>query len=202
MSALAQRSASEGVCPHCSARLAADQEWCLECGTAVRVRVRPAPDWRAPVAIVAGIVALVAAGLIVALIALSNTADRSVSTVTATAAAAPTPTPVAPAPAQKPAPASTPATTLASWPAGVTGYTVVLGVVPSKTAASTSATKLAASGIPAGILYSSDYSSMRPGDWIVFSGTYGTRARADAAATHIQAKGQPGAYAFSVVPAG
>lgn len=208
MSALAERSASEGVCPHCSARIAADQQWCLECGTAVRVRIRPAPDWRAPVAIVAGVVALVAAGLIVALIALSNTADRSVSTVTATApapaAAAPAPTTPAPttAPAEKPATAITPTTTLASWPAGVTGYTVVLGVDPSKASATTSATKIAASGIPAGILNSSDYSSMRPGDWIVFSGTYSTRAQADAAATHVQAKGQPGAYAFSVVPAG
>jgi hypothetical protein len=210
MNALAERSASEGVCPHCSARIAADQEWCLECGTAVRVRIRPAPDWRAPVAIVAGVVALVAAGLIVALIALSNTADRSVSTVTATApaAAAPTPTTAATttttttatttAPAAKPATA----TTLASWPAGVTGYTVVLGVIPSKAEASASATKIAASGIPAGVLNSSDYSSMRPGDWIVFSGTYSTRAQADAAATHIQARGQQGAYAFSVVPAG
>jgi hypothetical protein len=83
----------------------------------------------------------------------------------------------------------------------VTGYTVVLGVIPGQKAANASAIKLAAAGIPAGVLDSSDYSSMRPGDWIVFSGTYTTKAQADAAAKSLQAKGQPDAYSFSVVPA-
>jgi hypothetical protein len=36
----------------------------------------------------------------------------------------------------------------------------------------------------------------------VFSGTYSSRAQADAAATGLQTKGQTGAYAFPVVPAG
>jgi hypothetical protein len=201
VSAVAERPATETVCPLCGARLAPDQEWCLECGAGVRVRIRSAPDWRAPLAIVAAVVALVAGGFVVALIALSNTANRSIS-AGAPAAAAPAPATAAPAKApttQKPA--TTP-TTLAKWPTGVTGYTVILGVITSKAAATGSATRIAAAGIPAGILYSSDYSSMHPGHWIVFSGTYTTLAQADAAATRITAKGQPGAYAFSVVPAG
>ena len=91
---------------------------------------------------------------------------------------------------------------IGSWPTGVTGFTVVLGVMPAKEAAKASATTIAATGIPVGLLHSNDYSSMRPGDWIVFSGTYTTRTQADAAATRLQAKGQPAAYAFAVVPAG
>ena len=215
MSALAERSATETVCPHCGARLAPDQDWCLECGAAVKMRIRAAPDWRVPLAIVAGVVMLVAAGLVFALVALTNSANRSVATG---AAAAPAPAaasavPARPAAAARKRQATTPAAStttaatappaaaIGSWPPGVKGFTVVLGVIPAKAAATASATKIAATGIPVGLLYSSDYSSMRPGDWIVFSGTYSTRRRADAAAAQLQAKGQPGAYAFSVVPA-
>jgi cell division septation protein DedD len=207
VSALAERSASETVCPDCGAGLATDQDWCLECGAPVKVRIRAAPDWRVPVAIVAGVIAVAAAGLVFALVALSNTADRSVVIVPAatsapaaakTAPAASAQTTTAAPPTKTTAP---PTTTIASWPAGVTGYTVVLGVVPAQAAATASASKLAAGGIPAGVLDSSDYSSMRPGDWIVFSGTYTTRSQAAAAAAGLKAKGQTGAYPFSVVPA-
>ncbi|HWF72123.1 MAG TPA: SPOR domain-containing protein [Solirubrobacteraceae bacterium] len=220
MTPLAERLATgETACPQCSARLAPDQEWCLECGAGVKVRVRPAPDWRVPAAIVAGVVVLVAVGFVIVLIALSNTADRSADPATTPATTTPatttpattttpgtttpgTTTPGTTTPTTK-APATTPTSTpLATWPAGVSGYTVVLGVIPSKSAATASAKKIAATGIPAGVLYSSDYSSMRPGDWIVFSGTYTTRAQADTAAATAKTKGQPGAYAFSVVPAG
>jgi hypothetical protein len=82
----------------------------------------------------------------------------------------------------------------------VTGYTVVLGVIPSKAAATAKATKVAAAGIPVGLLYSSDYSSMTPGDWIVFSGTYATSTEASTAAAQLQAKGEAGAYSYSVIP--
>jgi hypothetical protein len=213
VSAVADRLATEPACPHCGARLAPDQEWCLECGAAINVPIRPAPDWRAPLAIVAVVVALVAVGFVLVLVALSNTTDRSIAggpgaspgAITqpaTTQPAAHTQKSAATTRATTTATTAAPSTTLASWPAGVTGYTVVLGVIPSKAAATTSATKIAAAGIPAGVLFSTDYTSMRPGDWIVFSGTYTTRAQADAAATQLKTKGQPGAYAFSVVPAG
>src|SRR6202021_2285180 len=81
-----------------------------------------------------------------------------------------------------------PTTTIATWPAGVTGYTVVLGGIPGKPAATAGAAKLAAAGISVGVLDSSDYSSMTPGDWIVFSGTYTTQAQAAAAAAHLKTK--------------
>jgi hypothetical protein len=207
VSAVAERSPTETtICPNCGARLAGDQDWCLECGAAVKVRIRPAPGWRAPVAIVGGVVVVSALILVLALSALSSSANSSVPAVLATppvhharhhaAAAAKTQ-----AAAKTPA-ATRPAATIASWPAGVTGYTVVLAVIPTKPAATASATKIASAGIPVGVLSSSDYSSMRPGDWIVFSGTYSSRAQADAAATGLQTKGQTGAYGFPVVPAG
>lgn len=209
MSALADRRASETVCPHCGGRLAPEQDWCLECGAAVRIRIRPAPDWRIPLAIVAGVVALVAVGFVVVLVALSNSANQSVPTVAASAPttrAATSPATTTPTASAKTTSTPTSTTTptgsaIGSWPAGVTGFTVVLDVVPAKATATASATKVAAAGIPVGVLFSSDYSSMHPGDWIVFSGTYTTRAQAAAAASQIQAKGQTGAYAFSVVPA-
>jgi hypothetical protein len=206
VSAVAERSPTETtICPNCGARLARDQDWCLECGAAVKVRIRPAPGWGVPVAIVGGVVVISALILVLALSALSSSADNSVPAVLATPpvhrarhhAAAATKTQAAKTPAT-----TKPAATIASWPAGVTGYTVVLGVVPTKPAATTSATKIASAGIPVGVLSSSDYSSMRPGDWVVFSGTYSSRAQADAAATGLQTKGQTGAYAFPVVPAG
>jgi anti-sigma-K factor RskA len=205
VSALAERSAAAAVCPNCGARLAADQDWCLECGTPVEIQIRSAPDWRVPVAIVTGVIAVAVAGLVFALVALSNAANRSVTTTPAVASAPPaTTTPAATTKTTASSPTATtapPTTTIATWPAGVTGYTVVLGVIPAKSAATASATKLAAAGIPVGVLDSSDYSSMTPGDWIVFSGTYTTQAQAAAAADELKTKGQKGAYAFSVVPA-
>lgn len=201
MSAVAERSAAETTtCPHCGGRLAADQDWCLDCGAPVNVRIRSAPDWRVPLAIVGGTVLVAAAILVFVLIAASNSANSSVPAVLATPpvhhARHPPPKPTQTQPTTPPAP------TLASWPAGVTGYTVILGVIPAKPAATTSANKTAATGIPVGLLYSSDYSSMHPGHWIVFSGTYTSRAQADAAATRLQAKGQASAYSWPVVPAG
>ncbi|HWC84948.1 MAG TPA: SPOR domain-containing protein [Solirubrobacteraceae bacterium] len=210
MSALAERPPTgTAICPECGAHLAAEQNWCLECGAPVKVRIRSAPDWRVPVAIVGVVVAAAAAILVFALSALTSSANRSVPAVLATApahharhhAAARAAHPP-PATAASPTTAVPPAPTIGSWPAGVTGYTVVLGVIPSKPVATASATKIAATGIPVGLLYSSDYSSMHPGHWIVFSGTYSSAAQADADAARLQAKGQTGAYGFPVVPAG
>jgi len=209
VSALRDRPATETVCPNCDAHLAPDQDWCLECGSAVKIRIRTAPDWRVPLAIVGTVVTLAAAAFVFLLVSLSNSANRSAAAAVAAPTVKTTPagtapsTPAATGPSTKTATSTTAAATagIGSWPSGVTGYTVVLGVIPGKAAATTSATKIASAGIPVGVLDSSDYSSMTPGDWIVFSGTYTTRAEAATAASQLQAKGQTGAYPFSVVPA-
>ena len=50
---------SQDRCPACGAEMAADQEWCLECGAAV-TQIYPPPDWRIGLAIVLGVIAVVA----------------------------------------------------------------------------------------------------------------------------------------------
>lgn len=178
--------------------MAAGQDWCLECGTAVNIHVRSAPNWRIPVAIVVGVVALVVVVLVLTLNAASDSANQSVPAVLATA-----PPAVHHHATAKPAAGPPAATgpTVGSWPAGVSGFTVVLAVIHDKAGATSEAKKIALTGVPVGLLFSSDYSSMRPGDWIVFSGTYTSRGGAETAATALKGRGQPGAYAFSVVPA-
>jgi hypothetical protein len=46
-------------CPACGAELAAEQEWCLECGAAV-TQIHAPPDWKIGLAIVLGVIAVVA----------------------------------------------------------------------------------------------------------------------------------------------
>ena len=76
LSAAATERADTGArCQVCGAALAEDQEWCLECGAA-RTLLRPPPDWRIPVAIVAVVVALVLIGLLIALVSLSIQANH------------------------------------------------------------------------------------------------------------------------------
>jgi hypothetical protein len=53
-------------CRRCGAALAADQEWCLECGTD-NVLIRRPPDWRIAFAVVLVVVALAVFGFLIAL---------------------------------------------------------------------------------------------------------------------------------------
>lgn len=178
----------------------------MQCGAPVRAPILPAPGWKVPVAIVVGVVAVSVIVLVLVVNSLSSSATSGIpAALSQTSAGSSTSAALATHHRAHTSPATTTptttTTTLASWPKGVMGYTVVLDVTPSKSSATASARKAAATGIPAGLLFSSDYSSMTPGDWIVFSGTYTSRAEASAAATRLHAKGQPGAYEFSVVPA-
>ena len=72
------------VCGGCGAPLQADQEWCVECGTA-RTIIHRAPDWRIPIAIIATVILLVVAGLAVALFALSSETNRATAARTSPA---------------------------------------------------------------------------------------------------------------------
>ena len=199
--------ATERACPRCGASLAADQEWCLSCGTAVGTRIAPTPRWRVPIALVGTLVALIAAALILALVELSGDpqpiANAPSTTPTATPAgdggsAAPvvgeTPTPAATAvPSATPTPTTTPdpgvtqppdeaPTTgeLAEWPADKTGWTAVLASTKSRSEAEAKAR--AAAGSEVGVLRSDDFSSLRKGYWVVFSGQYDSRSAAETAA--------------------
>jgi hypothetical protein len=92
---------------------------------------------------------------------------------------------------------------LTPWPAGRSGYTVVLESVPSggggAAAAQRKARQALAGGLAnVGVLDSGQYSSLHPGYAVVFSGIYATLAQAQTAAAAAQAKGFPSAYARQI----
>jgi hypothetical protein len=87
---------------------------------------------------------------------------------------------------------------LAVWPAGQGGYTDVLLSLPAaggRPAALARARQAKKDGLKqVGVLASSDYSSLHPGYFVVFSGIYKTQAEATAALGAAHAKGFPSAY--------
>ena len=127
-----------------------------------------------------------------------TTAPQSVAD-TATLPTAPEPTvPATTAPAIPPSPPNgrTP------WPQDRNGWTLVLISYPKdggRESALATATRAAKARLPeVGILDSSRWSSLHPGYYVVFSGIYGSRARADAALRTARASGFAGAYARPV----
>jgi hypothetical protein len=89
------------LCPRCGGALGDAQSWCLECGLAARTRVHPPPSWRLPIAITAVLLALLAAGIAVALVTLLDTPESAPppATVTVPASSTATTVPTTPAPA-------------------------------------------------------------------------------------------------------
>ena len=105
-------------------------------------------------------------------------------------------TPTAPPPATTTAPRPG---TLTPWPAGQSGYTVVLESIPTsangRALALDRARSASRAGLPqVGVLDSSLYSSLHPGYSVVFSGIYDSRAQADRALVAANAKGFSAAY--------
>jgi hypothetical protein len=212
-----------GTCPRCGSPLRPEQDWCLNCGAAVTTEVAGAPGWRTPIAIVGAVLLLAAIGLVFAFVRLSDNANQaaSVPQPTAVAPAAPAPaaptaappvptpappaataTPAPPAATATPAPGATPAPAtgaVPTWPAGKTAYTVIYWSAATRPEAEAKAKAFQAGGATVGILHSNDFSSLRAGYWVVFSGQYDTQQAAQAAATAAQAKA-PGAYAKQVRP--
>jgi hypothetical protein len=213
------------ACPRCGSPLAADQEWCLNCGNAVGTRIAPTPRWRVPVAIVGAVLALLVAALVLSLVELSGDpqpvakAPTSQATATPTVppeeggAAAATPTPAAgtptpgaatPTPTPTPANGQTAAPTTTPTPVPATGGTAQWPsgktawtvVVASSTSRAAAQKKAKAAGADAGVLHSDDFSSLRKGYWVVFAGQYPDQKAAQAAA---DSRGGD-AYARRVVP--
>jgi hypothetical protein len=88
------------------------------------------------------------------------------------------------------------------WPAGKTGWTIVLVSYPKtagKPAAQTTADKAARAGLAeVGVLDSSGYPSLQPGYFVVFSGIYDTQAQANAAVTGAHQAGFGAAYSRQI----
>src|SRR4051812_26275602 len=88
-----QAGPPERRCPRCGSNLAADQEWCLNCGAAAGTEVVEARGWRVPLYLGGGLAALAVIGVILAIIALASrndvVADNPTATPTPSAAAPP-----------------------------------------------------------------------------------------------------------------
>jgi hypothetical protein len=87
---------------------------------------------------------------------------------------------------------------LAVWPAGKSGYTTVLESLPvaaGRAAAVARARQAKRSGLrDVGVLVSSQYSSLHPGYFVVFSGVYASGSAAAASLPTAHARGFPDAY--------
>lgn len=204
---------TERRCPRCGAHLEADQDWCLSCGADVGSRVAAPRGWGVPVVIVGLLLAIAVAALILALVELAGDAE-SVDTVqvpaqTAQPTAAPDQT-AAPEATASPESELPPAATddgtvppggpeIADWPAGKTGWTVVVESAATESAAQSRAKELGEQGVPVGILDSDDYASLTPGRLIVFSGQYDSRRQAQDALAGVGNATQ-GAYVQRVAP--
>jgi hypothetical protein len=130
-----------------------------------------------------------------------------VTIVTSTLPGAPAPTittgplpaaPGAPSTGASTVPAPTNPNALTVWPAGQSGYTMVLESLPASAglaSANARARQALRKGLKdVGVLVSAQYSSLHPGYFVVFSGRYATQAEAAAGVSSAHAKGFPDAY--------
>jgi len=86
------------------------------------------------------------------------------------------------------------------WPDGTSAYSAMLGAFTSEAGARRREAQMEAKGMEAGVLYSSNFSSLSPGYWVVFSGTFAEPATAEARAGEAQELGIRDAYAKYVSP--
>jgi hypothetical protein len=89
-----------------------------------------------------------------------------------------------------------------TWPIERRGWTIVLISYPTRTGRAAplqTASRAASLGLPeVGVLTSSDFPSLHPGYYVVFSGRYSSRADAEAALPSARATGFGGAYARQI----
>jgi sporulation related protein len=104
-----------------------------------------------------------------------------------------------PEPTDTPEPTNTPSGgDIASWPAGQSGWTVVLASKTSESQANDAAQNFIDDGIQdVGVLRSDDFSSLKPGFWVVYSGRYDSQSAASDALDGVDARD---AYIRRIVP--
>jgi hypothetical protein len=203
----AEPTAPPRQCPRCAATLRPEQDWCLNCGAGLGARVAAPRGWRWPVAVVGGLLALAAVAFALALVELASNAE----TVGQATPVAPVPTPAAtatPAASSTADPTQIPPASggtasppqVSDWPAGKTGYTVILESAAERTAADARAQELAGQGLAVGVLDTSGYASLTPDRFVVFSGQFETREEARLALRNVQGRVE-GAKVGRVAPA-
>jgi hypothetical protein len=82
---------------------------------------------------------------------------------------------------------------VSTWPASLSGYTVVLGL-GHRPRGRRSRCGAPAARSPRGVLRSDNYASLNPGYWVAFSGQYTTADEAGRAAERLRGQGFAGAY--------
>lgn len=218
-------AAADGTCPRCGTARADDQRYCLECGLALPEVSGRLPSlrrrwirrfgwypgdwvWTALATL------LVAAGGAAAAIAVSDARNGTTHTYAAVTSPVPVGEPVVPAAATRPSKVDTsklpraPEPTTASapgrtaWPAGESGWTVVLVSYPKSfghAEALKTARRAAKAGLAqAGVIDSSRYASLQPGYYVVFDGIFGSKTDADAAVATARQAGFAGAYSREI----
>lgn len=221
----------ERRCPRCATPYAEGQEYCLECGERLpaapglttrlgnrwRRRVGWYPgDWIWP-ALLALLVAIAAGALSAIFLAdeSSSAGDTIVRTqepptaqeVTQTApeptATTPTATALTGTTRRPPAPPP-PKATLVAWPAGKSGWTIVLDSVPAtngRAGAVAEAKQAARLGMnDVGVIDSAQFSSLHPGYFVVFAGIYDTEAGAQSHVIDAHRHGYRGPYPRRITP--
>jgi hypothetical protein len=153
-------------CPRCGERVAAGQEYCLECGLRQPgvTRLGPVPASRRSVLVPLLVAALVAVGGATAAIALTREGATATPIVTATGGSEVVSTP------------TVASSGLVDWPAGTNAWTNILVSVPKvdgRDAALARADEARRKGLrQVGVLDSARYASLHPGYWVVFAGIY------------------------------
>jgi hypothetical protein len=220
-------AASEQTCPRCGAGRDAVQEYCVECGLRLPAvggrigtlrhgwlrRIGWYPGdwiWLALLALIAA-----AAGTAAAVALTEEPSPAGGTTVVASGPAAlalnagggTTGLQAAPEPGVVPTRGSNRNTPPAAngrltWPLDLNGWTIVLISYPTRTgraAPLATATRAAGLGLPeVGVLTSSEFPSLHPGYYVVFSGQYSSRTDAEAALASAKASGFGGAYTRQV----
>ena len=199
-------------CPACLSPVRADQRYCLECGERLQVDEIPPPpgggsamSTRSTRVLAIAAIILIVIGIGLAWVALRKSSNGEDSTSsTATAPTTPTDTAITDTGVTDTGITDT-GITAGGWPVGQTGWAVILASKSQaqfqETDAQAIADQAATAGVPmTGVLDSSQFPSLNPGYWAVFSGPYSTKAEAQAAATTIQGQGYADAYARQVQP--
>lgn len=204
-------------CGGCGMPLAAGSEFCTNCGTALR----PVVAWRSPertnrsLIVGTGVAAAIVAVGAVTAILLVGGGDSATSSPASAASPVAVPTATVTtiirtrtvgtaarrsSPAPQPVPAAASPRSAGAWPAGTTGYSVFLGALSTEARARVVQDRANASGLNAGILESSRFSSLRPGYWVVFTGIYPDKSSISSHVALAREKGFSDAYARLVSP--
>jgi hypothetical protein len=192
------------LCANCGTPLAADQRYCLACGTrrgdprvpaeaaTVEQPVPAEPAARpadvSPLAAVIGIALLGGMLLIGVLIGRETGGDETtpapvVQVGESTSAEATTPT-TTPGPDEAATGGGGTAAVVSEWPQGTDGFTIQLSTVPKSEATQESVESAKQGAIDQGatdaaVLDSDLYSSLPPGQFVIYSGVYGDRKSAE-----------------------